>query len=470
MSVSRRDILKGGLAALGFSALPGGVLFAAPKGWRPRGRPNLVLGAVSDTHIRTAWDGKSRYWRFPLKYFKAALEYFRAAKVDAVVHCGDFAHRGMAASMQFHADTWREVFGKSGGPVKLFVSGNHDIEGWTYNNFGDGIFPDPAERRKYILGEDTAAKWEEIWREKYEPVWHKEVKGYHFVGHHWGADGAAYPEIDMAKFLESHKDEPWIASGTRPLFLVRHVAPLRKLAPALGKWRNAVTLFGHAHGSAANWNMVRNHRGNAVIEIPSCEPRGTGGLAGTLPISKAKPEGAECAGSPRAGYVIRVYDDMLVVERREFGEGGSLGADWVLPLGENLPDSFSVEARMAYIGNPEFPKDAKLAVERVMKDSESSSAPVSCIRVTIPNANGNPDSRVYAYEVVVVGADPKKKLFKCVFAAGVNMGTGHETNNGVTNLEILGDQLPPGDVHVIAVRPCSSLGTKGKAIAAKIKQ
>ena len=50
------------------------------------------------------------------------------------------------------------------------------------------------------------------------------------------------------------------------------------------------------------------------------------------------------------------------------------------------------------------------------------------------------------------------------------MGTGHETNNGVTNLEILGDQLPPGDVHVIAVRPCSSLGTKGKAIAAKIKQ
>ena len=167
MSVSRRDILKGGLAALGFSALPGGVLFAAPKGWRPRGRPNLVLGAVSDTHIRTAWDGKSRYWRFPLKYFKAALEYFRATKVDAVVHCGDFAHRGMAASMQFHADTWREVFGKSGGPVKLFVSGNHDIEGWTYNNFGGGIFPDPAERRKYILGEDTAAKWEEIWREKY---------------------------------------------------------------------------------------------------------------------------------------------------------------------------------------------------------------------------------------------------------------------------------------------------------------
>ena len=27
-----------------------------------------------------------------------------------------------------------------------------------------------------------AANWERIWGEKYEPVWHKEVKGYHFFG------------------------------------------------------------------------------------------------------------------------------------------------------------------------------------------------------------------------------------------------------------------------------------------------
>ena len=32
MKVSRRDALRGFLAALGFSALPGGVMFAAPKG------------------------------------------------------------------------------------------------------------------------------------------------------------------------------------------------------------------------------------------------------------------------------------------------------------------------------------------------------------------------------------------------------------------------------------------------------
>ena len=33
-------------------------------------------------------------------------------------------------------------------------------------------------------------------------------------------------------------------------------------------------------------------------------------------------------------------------------------------------------------------------------------------------ADGNPDSRVYAYEVVVVGDEGAPKLYKAVYAAG----------------------------------------------------
>lgn len=112
--LSRREFLKGGLAALGVAALPRGLLFAAPRGWKPKKDPNLVLGVVADTHIRTDWSGEKPSWRFPIKHFKSALEYFKDANVDAVVHCGDFAHRGMAASIQFHADAWHEVFGMRG--------------------------------------------------------------------------------------------------------------------------------------------------------------------------------------------------------------------------------------------------------------------------------------------------------------------------------------------------------------------
>jgi len=42
-AISRKDFLRGGLASLGFLALPGG-LFAAPSDWKPKKKPNLAFG------------------------------------------------------------------------------------------------------------------------------------------------------------------------------------------------------------------------------------------------------------------------------------------------------------------------------------------------------------------------------------------------------------------------------------------
>ena len=64
---------------------------------------------------------------------------------------------------------------------------------------------------------------------------------------------------------------------------------------------------------------------------------------------------------------------------------------------------------------------------------------------------------------------PKARLFKNVFFSGVNSGIGHEPNRGVTTVDVLQSQLPAGKTLTIAVRPISSLGTKGKAIATKYK-
>lgn len=91
------------------------------------------------------------------------------------------------------------------------------------------------------------------------------------------------------------------------------------------------------------------------------------------------------------------------------------------------------------------------------------------LSVKIPPADGNPDSRVYAYNVVVVGDDPKARLFKNVFFSGVNSGIGHEPNKGITAVEIPLSELPPGKTLTVAVRPVSSLGTKGKTIGTTFK-
>ena len=486
MNTSRREFLLGA-AALG---LGGWRLFAAPLGWKHGGKPNLVFGVVSDTHLRTRHgsSGKPGH-NWPDKYFAAALEYFKRRGVDAVVHCGDMAHRGQVEEMQFHANAWNRVFGPSGGPVKLFVTGNHDAEGARYGGFVEKNYPDPAERAKHVLATDMAANWERIWGEKYDGVWHKEVKGYHFFGRNWGVDGA-----ELVRLVEETGKTVRLDDPARPFFFMTHSRPVAPLRKRVSAKRNAVSFFGHNHWSIANWNMAYLYYGRLpCFECASCEPRGCSGLVGDAWITKAKLEGRDPAstGKGRQGYVVCMYDDMMVLERHDFSDGeSSLGADWVMPFEREegsgkRPHPLSREERKKAIGEPQFKRGAALEIcncENVklcnyenmeMKEiSQSHNSTISQshnLTIKIPLANGNPDSRVYAYEVEVTGDEGTPKLCKAIYAAGVNMGIGHEPNGGVTTLEIPKSELPPGKTLTFAVRPLTSLGTSGKAIATEFK-
>ena len=85
--------------------------------------------------------------------------------------------------------------------------------------------------------------------------------------------------------------------------------------------------------------------------------------------------------------------------------------------------------------------------------------------IEIPMADGNKKSRVFAYEVVIMADDdPKNRFFKSVYFAGVGFGEGHEDNDGITLMDVPIENLPKGKKLTVAVRPVSSLGTKGKAI------
>ena len=465
MNTSRRAFLAGA-AALG---LGGWRLFAAPLGWKHGGKPNLVFGVVSDTHLRTRHgsSGKPGH-NWPDKYFAAALEYFKRRGVDAVVHCGDMAHRGQVEEMQFHANAWNRVFGPSGGPVKLFVTGNHDAEGARYGGFVEKNYPDPAERAKHVLATDMAANWERIWGEKYDGVWHKEVKGYHFFGRNWGVDGA-----ELVRLVEETGKTVRLDDPARPFFFMTHSRPVAPLRKRVSAKRNAVSFFGHNHWSIANWNMAYLYYGRLpCFECASCEPRGCSGLVGDAWITKAKLEGREKAntGKGRQGYIVRMYDDMMVLERHDFSDGeSSLGADWVMPFAREegsgkRPHPLSREERKKAIGEPQFGKSVKLKVESVKLESGE-----DAVRVSIPLADGNPESRVYAYEVEVTGDEGTPKLYKAVYAAGCNMGIGHEPNGGVTTLEIPKSELPSGKTLTFAVRPLTSLGTAGQPIETKFK-
>ena len=53
------------------------------------------------------------------------------------------------------------------------------------------------------------------------------------------------------------------------------------------------------------------------------------------------------------------------------------------------------------------------------------------------------------------------------YAAGCNLGMGHEPNGGMTTLVIEKSELPKGENLTISVTPLSSLGTRGDSLKAK---
>ena len=169
-----------------------------------------------------------------------------------------------------------------------------------------------------------------------------------------------------------------------------------------------------------------------------------------------------------------MYDDMMVLERHDFSDGeASLGADWVMPLGKRNPHPLSKDELKKAIGEPQFKRGAALEIcnygnmeTKEIPQFHNSIIPQSHnLTIKIPLANGNPDSRVYAYAVEVTGDEGTPKLCRAIYAAGVNMGIGHEPNGGVTTLEIPKSELPSGKTLTFAVRPLTSLGTFGKAIS-----
>lgn len=466
LTITHREFLKGAAA---FGSFLGGRIFAAPIGWKHEGEPNLVFGILADTHLNTSRDGKPVFspWKLkdnrwtgdPLRFLTSALKYFRAQNVDAIMHCGDFAERGQVSEIRFHADVWRKVFPNDLAPdghrvARLFVTGNHDLDGLQR---GKSLNSDYAVRVRNAFQSDIAGNWERIWDEPYEPVWHKEVKGYHFFGQNW-------EEVDggkLAPLVNDGRETYGLDNQSKPFFLVSH-APCKTLNEALRPYRNSVGFFGHYHESAASWNVIRFYTSSQPwIECPTCSLFGANWLLrGKLPRDVS---GEESKGVGRQGYVVRVYDDMLVIERHEFWKGGKIGADWVMPFGK-VPHPFSKGELLKVIGEPQFRKNVELKVECVKSKSGEDAA-----KISIPLADGNPDSRVYAYEVVVVGDEGTPKLRKAVYAAGVNMGIGHEPNGGVTTLEIPKSELPPGKTLTVAVRPLTSLGTSGKAIMTTFK-
>ncbi len=453
--VSRRAFLGCAAAAAGHR-----VLGAAA------GAPNLRLGILSDVHIHGAG---------AVPMLEKAFIFFRDAGADGVIIAGDIADTGLVTQLQLTADAWFRVFPDNKAPdgrtvEKLFVYGNHDVSNMGERELAKR-YPDAAERARQRINRDPQGTWEKCFREPWGGgVYAKQVKGYTFVGAHWGH------EKELDAFLQANADRLGLRGG-KPFFYAQHPHPGNTVqgswawghdggvsTRALEKFPNAVAFSGHSHYSHTDdrcvWQGTFTSVGTSSLSYIFAQYwRENGETYGKRPLQM--PCLKEWTG--KQGLLLHVYDDRLVFERREFVTGEKTGPDWVLPLDGSTP--FAFETRAAQMVPPEFPADAKVSIAcAVGKDRAGTET--EQVTVSFPPACPSKTSRVYDYEVRALAytQDPDCEIaVRRVLSTSFHLPPTQETKDVQTCVFALKDLVGKGPIRFV-VRPTECYGGKGREI------
>lgn len=482
LSATRREFL--GWAGA-FAALPVRRVFAGE-------RPLLTLGLASDIHItatKMPSGGGNPAQRGTVRPFLKALKWFDAMGVDGVTVTGDMADWGIDTQLMQIAAAWEKVFpaGRAGDgrPVeKLFVYGNHDAnEAFRYT--GDRKTPrkhlgdlDAYAREHAIFGHHGEV-WERVFREEWNPVWRKEVKGFTFIGAHWGHEDRE--AVDFVKKVLPGLDP------SKPFFCLQHKTPNNTnwgdaafdhdsgmLTELLRSHANAVVLSGHAHYSLTDERNVWQD-GFTSIGCSTLSHTGklqgrenSGGWPHKLPYPRQmKPIGGGSDG--KQAMVMRVYADRFEIVRREFVWDESLGADWVLPFPAPKGGAFSHVRRAASFKAPEFPAGAT-ATAKIIDGKDRDDVPTRQVVVEFPAVRSrSEDCRVFEYQVQALyrPAEYTRILAdKRVWHSGSWRPLSHEMDGAAKTATCVFavSELLPGVPVRFAVRPCDSLGNLGAPI------
>lgn len=512
MNISRRRFFIGGAAFATLGAFAGNrfALAADPKSGAV---PRLRFGVLSDIHITHAGADEKIGAYGNYLTFKRALEWFRSQNVDAVVIAGDMADCGLDENLIAVSDAWYSVFPDDKYPdgrsvEKVFATGNHDWIGWTYGGAAAKKYPDEAERVKHILQKDMAGWWRRLFREEYSPLYSKTVKGFTFIGAHWddaqsptgrlgGNTGARFAKIEDFMAKNGKKLDPSL-----PFFYIQHPHPKDTcygpwawgrdagiVTKTLSAFPNAVAFSGHSHYSLTDersvWQGAFTSVGTGSLRytaMPNEEVAGGfentyGGGKDAWRINALKTRKIISGGDCRNGMLWSVYDDCIVVKRREFLSGLDLGEDWTMPLttAESRPFAFAERAKK--LRAPEFPQGAVLEVAaqdvkiRGGKSRDGAetipSDPKPGFKVTAPAAVPDPAARLFEIEFVAESSDGKR-CAKRLLAEGFNHSPGHKKAKSKQWCYFRREELGEGDLRFTAT-PSNCFGTRGKPLVREYK-
>lgn len=429
--------------------------------------PNLKVGILSDIHVSNE---KSK------ETFIKALDYFRNNDVDAVMIAGDLVEMGMDSELQMVADAWYEVFPKDKGLkgkkiTKLFVTGNHDIRGHTYQTVKKHFTDE--EIQQHNISANKEILWKQLFKEEYQPIYIKEVNGYTFIGANF-VNVKNIPGLES--FFVTHKDQ---IPADKPVFYFQHVHPAGtcmsssnsvddgKSTELLKQYPNLICFSGHSHTSLTDERTIWQGEFTSV---------GTGSLKYTTLISDGHENGAlpkdqnsqmvrinhNDAGH---GMIMSVFNDRVELLRHEIKNDEDLGT-WIIPLDvKNRPYSF--ERRAEEVPAPEFAAKSSVRVSMKENGKDRQKNPVRQMNVFFPGiASSDAGPRAFDFEVNVetMSQDtPVVILTKKVFSRGAHLGELID-NESKSHCTFAISELPAGVPFRFAVYPMNCFGRKGKPI------
>ena len=459
-----------------------GGAFAADDG-------NLRFGVVSDVHL----------WERPgsEKYLERAFVWFRDQGADGVMIAGDTATQGRIAQLKLAADAWYRVFpgdkGLDGRHVeKLFIYGNHCINNWkNYDAPGRGMSAAPPEMladpkfRAQGIGADNnrATCWKELFHEEYRPIWRKTVKGYVFIGAHWGH------EKDLPAFMAK---EGASIDPRKPFFYVQHPHPKGtcvgdwawgaepNATAVLSKYPNAVAFTGHSHYSLTDersiWQGAFTSVNAGSLGYTSLDYDFRDNTHGTTYSQLLGPHlsGAPHVHKGKHALFVTVTEREIRLERLGFFFADTpekLGDDWVIPLPMTEERPYAFAPRAAKRVAPAFDAGAKVTLTPVPNPKNTNET--DRIRVNFPHAHAVGGCRVFEYEVqpLLVGSGAELPLqAKRVIAAGFDLSEKsfeREERRIPAKCVFATSAFPKGATIRFEVRPVECFGKKGPPIVSE---
>lgn len=465
--MDRRHFLK-------TSALVAGAMYidfpAFAEKVRTFGDARLRVGILSDIHVT---DTES------VDIVRHAFEYFRSREADGVIIAGDIADWGREDQLKLVADAWYSVFPKDRLPngqhvEKLFVYGNHDIEGhaWDWH---------PPVSDAEAIGPRREKLWKKYFKEDYKPVWLKTVKGYHFVGSHWISQQTA---PDVPPFLRDNADQ---LHYNRPFFFIQHAHPKNttygewawgqdngEVTAALNAFPNAIAFSGHSHmplnDERCLWQDAFTSVGTASLRylyfLGGRENSKVSGSQERVP-SQMKPDMEDCRDGHQ-GMFMTVYDEYITLERREFLYDEAVDDAWIIPVPKAGESPLSNVQRAKEAKAPEFAEGDRVNVERRM-GKDRYDADVKQFVVSFPSVlKKRTGVRANDYEVQV-----EYKFLDNTFITGTKrvyspkryLGENHDEQPVVC--PYAESELPDYREFRFVVRPCECFGKKGREICSE---